>query len=234
MGIYHDYCQTALDVLYKKYEATKIINHAATAGAQREDIIKDFLRDHLPEIISICSGQIIDSNNLYSKQQDVVFVLNNLPRLKFFSHAELIFAEGVVATIEIKTNLNNASLQMACENIKSVKDLNRNVLGTTQMGVTHSWPPNKILTVIVAYDSVELNILAETICKLNIAKPDLVFVLSKGLLIQNHELLFPKQEQAEYLIIGNAAEGFKILLTFLTEITGTLSSRIINWREYWK
>lgn len=67
----------------------------------------------------------------------------------------------------------------------------------------------------------------------NDARPDLLLNLSKGLLVQNHGLLLGEKGGAEYILIDNPAEGFKVFLTFLTEITGTLSARGVRWRNYW-
>jgi hypothetical protein len=56
--VFHQYCESALAILRSQYDATKVLKHNATSGAAREQIIKDFLSDHLPELISVVSGQI--------------------------------------------------------------------------------------------------------------------------------------------------------------------------------
>ena len=80
-------------------------------------MIKDFLIGHLPELVSVVSGQIFDAQNTFSRQQDIVLVLKSMPRLPFASGNDLIFQEGVVSTLEIKTNLNAVMLSQIGLNI---------------------------------------------------------------------------------------------------------------------
>ncbi len=160
-------------------------------------------------------------------------MLKSMPRLPFASDNDLIFQEGVIATIEIKTTLNTAVLKTIGENIHSVNSLASAVGATGQIGVTHCWPSNRILTAILTYGGSRLVSHLDELSQLqNDQKPDLLLDLSQGLLIRNHGLLVKQQENLEYLLIADAAEGFKLFLTFLTEITGTLSGRGIMWRKY--
>jgi len=228
------YCESLLSILNSQYEATKVLRHASTAGSAREEIIKDFLSAHLPKLIVVISGQIFDANENYSRQQDIVLVLKSMPRLPFASGSDLIFQEGVVATIEIKTTLNRNTLDIVGENIASVRKLESSVGATALLGITHSWPSDRILTAVVTYGGSSLESLGSMLIGMgNDARPDLLLNLSKGLLVQNHGLLLREKSGAEYILIDNPAEGFKVFLTFLTEITGTLSARGVRWRNYW-
>ena len=87
----HKYFECALTVLNSQCDATTVLQHKATAGAVREQLIKDFLSDHLPELITVVSGQIVDSSDNYSKQQDIVLLLKSMPRLPFASGSDFIF-----------------------------------------------------------------------------------------------------------------------------------------------
>ena len=231
--VFHNYCESALSVLKSQYEATKVLQHNSTAGSVREQIIKDFLSNHLPESITLVSGQIFDSDDKFSKQQDIVMVLKSMPRLPFASDNDLIFQEGVISTIEIKTALNSTVLKSIGENISSVRALKSCIGASAQMGISHSWPNNKILTSIVTYGGSKLVSHIDQIAQPESSqKPDLLLDLSQGLLIKNHGLLVQEQGDIEYVLVDNAAEGFKMFLTFLTEITGTLSARGVLWRKY--
>lgn len=232
--VLQQYCESALAILNSQYQATQVLQHNATAGAAREQIIKDFLTNHLPELITVVSGQIVDANNNYSKQQDIVLVLKSMPRLPFASGSDLIFQEGVVATVEIKTTLNTVVLGSIGSNIQSVRALQPSIGASAQMGITHSWPHNKVLTAVVTYGGAAIETLVPSLVALDeSAQPDLLLDLSKGLLVRNHGFLLPVQAGYEYLFVNSPAEGFKFFLTFLTEITGTLSSRGVLWRNYW-
>ena len=227
------YCQNALKVLQTQYHATQLLQHNSTAGSTREQLIKDFLVNHLPELITVVSGQIFDANDSYSRQQDIVLVLKSVARLPFASGNDLIFQDGVVATVEIKTTLNTSVLQTVGENIRSVRALVSSAGGSAQLGVTHSWPPHKILTAIVTYEAASDATLSTALAALPVdAKPDLVLDLNGGLHIRNHGLLVPQIGAVEYLYEPSAARGFMVFLIFLIEITGTISARGVMWRRY--
>lgn len=197
-------------------------------------MIKDFLQKHLPELIHVVSGQIVDAEGCYSRQQDVVLMLKSIPRLNFSSKTELIFSEGVVATIEIKSRLNTETFKKACENIASVNKLKASIGASAQLGISHSWPSNRILNVIISYEGMSHSGLSKALSSIEESgRPDLILILSQGLWVRNHGLLLPRTEDYEHIICDNPAVGFMFFLTFLTEITGTISSRGVQWRNYW-
>ena len=233
--VFGKYCDKALAVLSAQYEATKLIPHNATSGSIREQVLRDFLALHLPELISVVSGQIFDSEDHFSRQQDVVLVLKSMPRLPFANGMDLIYQEGVVATIEVKTSLNSAIIRSIGENIASIRSLSPPLVMAAAMCVTHNWPLTRILTAIITYDSASHGSIIDAIGGLEAnKKPDLVLDLSGYLLIRNDGTLLPHESDVgEYVLINDAGDGFMFFLTFLTEITGTLASRGVNWRSYW-
>lgn len=227
------YCRNALQVLQSQYQATQLLQHNATAGSVREQLIKDFLVEHLPELITVVSGQIFDAKDQFSRQQDIVLVLKSVARLPFASGNDLIFQDGVVATVEIKTTLNTSVLTSIAENIKSVRALISSVGASAQLGITHSWPANKILTSIITYGGASAATIGTALSALDDdAKPDLLLDLNGGLHVRNHGLLAAKIGSSDYLYEPNAAKGFMTFLIFLIEITGTVSARGVLWRNY--
>ena len=231
--ILQKYCEYALSVLNAQFQATQVVQHNGTLGSIREQLIKDFLRAHLPELVTIMSGQVIDSSDKYSRQQDIVLVLKSTPRLPFASGNDLIFVEGVVAAVEVKTNLDTNALVSIGQNFASVRSLVPQFGSFAQMGRNHNWPVDKVLTIIITYTGMTLESVAGTLGKLGEeSSPDIVLDLSKGLLIKNHGLLVDRQGDFGYLRYDSAAQGFMILLTILAEITGTLSARGSTWRAY--
>lgn len=117
-----EYCHGAIKALNAQYEMTNVLKHSATAGTARERLIQDFLVAHLPEMTSVVSGMIVDSNDQRSRQQDIVLMLKSMPRLPFASGHDLIFQEGTVATFEIKTGVTPTVLNDIAINIESVKN----------------------------------------------------------------------------------------------------------------
>jgi hypothetical protein len=227
------YCANALKVLIAQFDASSALTHGSSLGSIREQAIRDFLESHLPSLVSVVSGQIFDSSDARSTQQDVILTLKSVPRLPFASGIDLVYADGVVATIEVKSSLSGPVLKSIGDGIRSVRALTPAIFGTTSLSVVHMWPPARILSAVVTYAGTSLDALQAVLATMgDSARPDLVLDLSKGLLVQNHGLLVQKQGDTHYLLISDPAEGFMFFLTFLTEITGTMGARGINWRTY--
>lgn len=112
---------------------TRQIEHNGVKGSAREDLLKDYLRDLLPNKYSISSGIIIDFNQNQSKQQDfIIHDAFNCPSFFKTDSNTILPIESVYATIEIKSTLNYDTLKQSVENIESVRKLhklpNRNII----------------------------------------------------------------------------------------------------------
>ncbi|MGE4481753.1 DUF6602 domain-containing protein [Acidocella sp.] len=231
--VLRNYCENALKVFEAQYGASSVLTHGASLGSVREQIIRDFLQSHLPEMVNIVSGQIFDSKDRRSTQQDAVLVLKSVPRLPFASGIDLIFIEGVVSTIEVKSSLSAPVLKQIGDGIKSVKSLTPSIWGNVEMGKSHSWPSDKILSVVVTYKGSSFDALLAVLASMDdTERPDLIFDLSKGLLIRNHGLLVQQRSHDNYVRFDNPSVGFTLFLTFLSEISGTVGARGVVWRNY--
>lgn len=105
---------------------TRQINHNGVKGSAREDLLKGYMRNLLPDKYTISSGIIIDKNQNQSKQQDcIIHDLFNCP--SFFKTASnaILPVESVYATIEIKSKLTYKTLKQSVENIESVRKLQK-------------------------------------------------------------------------------------------------------------
>ncbi len=112
---------------------TRQIEHNGVKGSAREDLLKDYLRDLLPNKYSISSGIIIDFNQNQSKKQDfIIHDAFNCPSFFKTDSNTILPIESVYATIEIKSTLNYDTLKQSVENIESVRKLhklpNRNII----------------------------------------------------------------------------------------------------------
>ena len=112
---------------------TRQIEHNGVKGSAREDLLKDYLRNLLPNKYSISSGIIIDFNQNQSKQQDfIIHDAFNCPSFFKTDSNTILPIESVYATIEIKSTLNYDTLKQSVENIESVRKLhklpNRNII----------------------------------------------------------------------------------------------------------
>ncbi|GLV22032.1 hypothetical protein TomMM35A_18850 [Sphingobium sp. TomMM35A] len=229
-----NYCRSALNALTSQSAVASSVTHAVSLGMVREQLVRELLTNHLPELVTLVSGQIFDTNDARSTQQDAVLVLKSMPRLPFASGIDLIYAEGVVATAEVKSHLAATTIRSVGEGISSIRKLHIPTASYAAMGVTHKWPVTRILNTVVAFDGSSLaNIAAVLDTMQEDHLPDIVLTLTKGMLVRNEGLLLNAGTSGRYVQIDDPAKAFMYYLTFLTEITGTLSARGINWRAYW-
>ncbi|MHB2248264.1 DUF6602 domain-containing protein [Pseudomonas fitomaticsae] len=227
-----EYCHGAVRALNAQYEMTKVLGHSATAGSVRERLIQDFLLAHLPEMTSIVSGVVIDSEGRRSKQQDIVLMLKSMPRLPFASGHDLIFQEGAVATFEIKTEVTVSILEAISLNIESVNSLAPSTLEGAGLG-DMAWPYARILNVVVTYGGSSLESIEQALIKLpEVRQPDVYFDLTKGVLVKNEGLLFGLNGSSSYLRFNDPGVGLARLLALLSKVTGRLMMRGVQWEAY--
>lgn len=130
MAIISQWAKSIAKLLESSYEVSNTIaNHRTVLGDARESFIRDVLQRFLPSNVSVGSGQIIDAYDGISKQIDLIIYRNDFPILRTFGSADVYLIEGVVATVEIKSQLNEARLFEALENGKSVRNLQVSLLG---------------------------------------------------------------------------------------------------------
>lgn len=124
MAIINRWAKSIAKVLESSFAvSSSIADHKTILGDARESFIRDVLQRFLPRNISIGSGQIVDAEGGISKQIDLIIYRNDFPILRTFGSADVYLIEGVVATVEVKSQLNETQLFQALENGKSVRNL---------------------------------------------------------------------------------------------------------------
>lgn len=119
-----DWMKTISKMIKVSYDVgASVSDHSTILGDARESFIRDVLERFLPSSITIGSGQIIDQHGDRSKQVDIIIYRREFPILKTYGPSDVYLIEGVIAAIEVKSSLNEQSLKMALENLKSVKNL---------------------------------------------------------------------------------------------------------------
>ena len=104
--------------------------HNLTTGEVREDSLRGFLINLLPNFFKYGNGVLIDSEGNKSPQQDIIiyspYVSILTPKSKLFP------IDSVFATIEVKTKLDKDQLIKSMKSISSVKNL-RKILGKSKI-----------------------------------------------------------------------------------------------------
>jgi hypothetical protein len=122
-----------------------IFRHSTIVGGAREEVVRRVLRDILPRQIEVGSGKVIGADCQPSKQIDIVIFDGRYPVLRMGDDA-LYPVEGVIATIEVKSELNEQELRSAMINAQSVmkiqtsfikEDADEWLLNRVATGVSH-------------------------------------------------------------------------------------------------
>lgn len=124
--------------------------HSLHKGTPREAFIREFLESHLPENVAIGAGEIIDANSqpgVQRNQYDIVIYKKNYPKLDFGGGISGFLIESVIATVEVKSTLNQSGLDQAIRAAINAKALTPNVTASFHAG----YLPPKVLNYIVAY-----------------------------------------------------------------------------------
>lgn len=124
--------------------------HVLHRGTPREAFIRQYLESHISSNIAIGTGEIIDANSIPRAQRnqfDIVLYKKNYPKLDFGGGVSGFLNESVVATIEVKSILDQAAIDQSVNAAYNVKQLTSNKIGA----FTSGWIPPKILNYVVAY-----------------------------------------------------------------------------------
>ena len=168
-------------------EVLSHIEHMATRGAGREDKLRLYIKDLLPQKFSVGNGIITDVNGTQSKQQDFfVYDAFNSPVFLKYETSIVIPVESVYATVEIKSTLNKNTLSQSINNIKSVKELKISALINSPFIPNYH---NQIFGSIFAYTSENkietiasnLQELCKSVPKSN--QPSIICILDQGNII---------------------------------------------------
>jgi len=121
-----NYLDSIEKIMLDWYDHTReILKHPPNLGGIREHFIKDVLEKFLPTSVLIGSGEITDGKNR-SRQQDIIIYQSNFPVIKGFDTVNLYLIEGVIATIEVKSDLSSGNpngLMKAFENLATISSL---------------------------------------------------------------------------------------------------------------
>ena len=126
-------------------------------GNVREHFIKEVLSNFLPKSVTVGSGEITDGEQR-SSQQDIIIYRSEFPVLSGFSLVNTYMIEGVIATIEVKSNLSAGTpngLQSAFQNVATVLRLkNRAIrLSGSQREFEELQKTRTVKTFVVGYNS---------------------------------------------------------------------------------
>ncbi len=234
--------------------------HSLHKGTPREAFIRTFLENHLPENVSIGTGEIIDSAsqpNQKRNQFDIVVYKSNYPKLDFGGGISGFLAESVIATIEVKSLLTSDELEVAILAARNAKNLKKNVVTSFSTG----YIPPSILSYVIAYEGpasmrtvhgwlpaihsrngiVIPNLSPDQNKRIEVPSPtiDGVFLLTKGFLyFDNVPMGFGSDAQRQqnpamkWILADSATGNLLLFFLFLQQATANISGQWLNPGPY--
>ena len=122
-----EYCNAAEELMQAWYKHNReVLSHSGNLGYAREHFVDQILASFLPKSVIVGSGEIVDGNKGRSGQQDVIIYRADFPVITSFTPINTYLIEGVIATIEVKSNLSTGDpigLHSAFKNAAKVKFL---------------------------------------------------------------------------------------------------------------
>lgn len=108
--------------------AQMVIKHNPTRGSTAENVLRALLGEFLPQRCGIGGGFMLAPNGAVSRQLDII-IFDQLEAAPLYRDGDVVIVspDSAYLVIEVKSDLDSASLADAFDNIQSVKSLNPNV-----------------------------------------------------------------------------------------------------------
>jgi len=126
----------------KRDRILSLTDHDLTIGEWREEILRNFTKEHISDRFGVGKGFIYNhATNKVSRQCDIIIYDKQSTHPIYFKDYDLVVVppEVVVCIIEVKSNLDHASLESAFNNIESAKKLSSN--------------PTRLIGYVFSYDT---------------------------------------------------------------------------------
>lgn len=147
-----DFFERVEETLLARYRQTSLVHHAGDRGENREEILRDFLNQHLPKKYGVLKGEVITSVGGHSHSADViVYDALNAPVL-YSGRTAVVPIESVYGIIEVKSSLSKAELLDTTPKIEAFKRLaprELSVIRTREYVTVHR--PSRPFGIVLGY-----------------------------------------------------------------------------------
>lgn len=110
--------------------AQRIVSHPGTRGSLAENLLRELIREFLPQRWAVGTGFIMNADRRRSNQVDLL-IYDQFATSPIYRDGELvILSPGVTkVAVEVKSYLNQQEISNAYNNIQSVKQVDSSVMG---------------------------------------------------------------------------------------------------------
>jgi hypothetical protein len=148
---------SAQDDLWNAWKRAENFDHRGIKGSEREEAVRNFLRERLPRSFSVTQGEVVDFRGHHSTQLDVIVYdsQRNCPLLAK-TEQSLLPAEALLSVIEVKSILTANELDAcykAAAKIRSLKPFKGKFVGARDGGEPVQEHECRYFHTIFAYDT---------------------------------------------------------------------------------
>lgn len=234
-------------LLLEAYEIASIAGHNVHKGDSREMFVKDFLKDNLPQAVSIGAGEVIDHKSRPSdnrNQMDVVLYRKDIPKIALGGNRNAYLIESVCSTIEVKSTLKYSDIKQAVKAAYAIKSLKRtnyfqkgNYLYCGVLAYKCRCKMSKVVEWIKkAEKAVGVKALSQDAINYGYVAPSIdgVVILGKGIIHYSnpHVGLVPPPNTTSYRWIYSESTDCHSLLVFFLQILRTIPNIMTNAVSY--
>jgi hypothetical protein len=153
------------DIEQRLANARKALAHPVTKGDASESIWTQLLSEYLPRRYQAATAHVVDSNDAFSEQIDVlVFDRQYSPFIFTYQNQLIVPAESVYAAFEAKQTINAHLVAYARKKVASVRRLHRTSLQIPHAGGMYPPKPlSPILGGVLALESDWKPVLGESL-----------------------------------------------------------------------
>ena len=118
------YFRAKEEAMLRDSKGVDTISHKPGQGGEREELVRQFLREHLPLRYGVVNGEVRDLNNRRSTQFDgLVIDRLNHPKPYEEKSFQVVPIESLYATIEVKKNLDRRAISESVDAISKFQIL---------------------------------------------------------------------------------------------------------------
>ncbi|HOB74124.1 MAG TPA: hypothetical protein PKG54_06325 [Phycisphaerae bacterium] len=128
---FDDYWQLRMEGATSRLKAAqKIVSHTGTRGSLAEALLRELIREFLPQRWGVGTGFIMSADRQRSNQVDVL-IYDQFAASPIYRDGELVILSPKAAkvAVEVKSYLNKDEIEKAMNNIWSVKTVDSNAKG---------------------------------------------------------------------------------------------------------
>lgn len=220
------------DVQHQLGTVRKSFQHPVIKGDGTENVWIELFNQYLPKRYRASRAFVVDSNNQFSDQMDVVIFDRQYSPLIFHYAEQLIIpAESIYAVFEVKQTLNKKYLEKAQEHVQSVRKLHRTNLPVPHAGGTY--PPRPLKPILGGILTLENEIQTETLQKHLEPSGDPDSDLSMGCAADNC-FFFKDLDRHQMVIKEHAKATTAFLFELLSQLQKCATVPMIDIHAYGK